>query len=168
MSVYDGAEFKGLNEAVKALDKFADDVAARRGALKGLGTLAESSAKARIVSGGPGPSGDIWAPWSARYQATRKQGFKGGKKTGHSLLRDTSALLASLQFEVVSDDLVQTGSNEEYAGVHQFGSSKASGRGAGIPARTYLGFSESELVEAQSVISGWVEATFETRFGRLA
>jgi phage virion morphogenesis protein len=168
MSVYSGASFEGLKEAVTALDRFADNIAARKGALEGLGTLAESGAKARIERGGPGPAGENWAAWSLGYAKTRKSGTKRGVKTGHSLLRDTSALLASIQFEAFSDR-VETGSNLVYAAVHQGGSVKTSGRGSGIPARPYLGFSDDEVTEAHEILSQWIDATFDASFGgRLA
>jgi phage virion morphogenesis protein len=164
MSVYSGAEFKGLNEAVTALNKFADNMAARKGALEGLGTLAESGAKARIAAGGPSPAGENWAAWSEDYAKTRKTGTKRGVKTGHGLLRDTSALMASIQFEANADQ-VETGSNLVYAAVQQGGSFKSSGRGSGIPARPYLGFSPTELDEAHAILSDWIQATFEVSFG---
>jgi phage virion morphogenesis protein len=164
MSVYGEAKFEGLNDAVKALDRFADNVAARKAALEGLGALAESGAKARIERGGPSPAGQAWAAWSPNYAKTRKSGVKGGVKTGHSLLRASSALLQSIQFEAFTDR-VETGSNLVYAAVHQGGSEKSSGRGSGIPARPYLGFSDAEIKEAHEILSQWIEATFEVSFG---
>jgi phage virion morphogenesis protein len=164
MSIYSGATFEGLSEVVTSLNRFADNVAARKSALEGLGALAESAAKARIISGGPSPAGENWAAWSPAYANTRKTGAKRGIKTGHSLLRDTSALLASIQFEAFTDR-VETGSNLVYAAVQHSGSTKSSGRGSRIPARPYLGFSDAEIAEAHAILSVWIDATFEVSFG---
>jgi phage virion morphogenesis protein len=176
MSVYSGAEFEGLKEAVSALDRFADNIAARRKALDQLGQLGTDAAQNRIYSQGPGPAGEIWPKLNKDYAAS----IKGGP-----MLQRSGGLYQSLQQEVIGDDAVLVGSNMQYAAVHQFGA-KITGKGGGnlvfnigarkvfvksvtIPARPYLGFSDAEIADAHTTLSQWIEATFEASFGgRLA
>lgn len=61
------------------------------------------------------------------------------KKDGSpATLKKHGLLWRSWRVTAVTDSSVDVGSDRPYAAVHQFGSSKTSGRGSGIPARPML------------------------------
>ncbi|HMI89803.1 MAG TPA: phage virion morphogenesis protein [Polyangiales bacterium] len=101
--------------------------------LDSIGQQQEDSARRRITETKRSPDGKRWAPWSERYRKTRK--------SHHSLLRSTGALVDSLDHQV-EGDVVVVGSNLKYAGVHLFGSEDEH-----TPARSFLdpdgGFADS-------------------------
>lgn len=68
-------------------------------------------------------------PWPARK-----------KPAPHSLLRKSGALWHSIRISELSNESVTVGSDRVYAAIQQFGSSKKSGRGSGIPARPFFPF----------------------------
>ncbi len=80
--------------------------------LDSVGSLVESQTKARIAAGGPAPSGQPWAAWSARYAKTRH--------AGQSLLFSEGRLLDSFTHDVVGEGVV-VGSVKPYARIHQLG-----------------------------------------------
>lgn len=105
-----------------------------------LGAVAEGGARRRIQDEKAGPDGAPWAPWSARYGASRRR--------GQSLLQQTGALGDALFTERRSDG-VEVGSALVYAAIHQLGG--AGTKRPGIPARPYLGVAtqdERDLADA--------------------
>ena len=63
---------------------------------------------------------------------------KGGGS--HQLLRKSGALWHSPRISELTNSSVSVGSDRIYAAIQQFGSSKKSGRGSGIPARPFFPF----------------------------
>jgi len=68
-------------------------------------------------------------PWPARK-----------KPAPHQLLRKTGTLMRSIRVVEVTNDKVTVASDRVYAAHQQFGSSKSSGRGSGVPARPFFPF----------------------------
>lgn len=101
--------------------------------LDAIGQQQEDSARRRIAETKVSPSGTPWAPWSAKYAATRG--------SQHSLLRGEGDLEDSLGHKVVgklgmfgfAGAAVDVGSNLEYAMVMLYGS-----QANNTPARPYL------------------------------
>jgi phage gpG-like protein len=75
--------------------------------LDNIGQQQEDAARRRISETKRTPDGKRWEPWSERYAKTRK--------SQHSLLRDSGALLDSFTHQV-QEDAVAVGSNMKYAG----------------------------------------------------
>lgn len=80
------------------------------------------------------------APWAARNPPTGTW----------SLLRKSGALWQSIRITEVTNDHVTVGSDRKYAAVHQFGSSKKSGRGSGIPARPFFPFTKEKKLTPEA------------------
>lgn len=121
------ARFKGLRPRDPAL-------------LDILGAVAEGGARRRIQEEKAGPDGAAWAPWSARYAATRR--------SGKSLLQGEGDLGDALFYERRSGG-VEVGSALVYAAIHQLGGEGT--KRPGIPARPYLGVAtqdERDLADA--------------------
>lgn len=94
------------------------------------------STKRRISSEKRAPDGTPWVAWSDDYEARKKPG---------TMLKMSGALLRSIQ-AIVGADLIEIGSDDIKAGVHQYGHTVSSGPFAGkhIPARPYLGLSDAD------------------------
>jgi|GEM_PF-1202358 len=71
------------------------------------------------------------------------------KKDGTlATLKKKGLLWRSWRVTNVTDEMVEVGSDRPYAAVHQFGSSKSTGRGGGIPARPMLPVVNGQLTDA--------------------
>lgn len=105
----------------------------------GIGTLVERQTKDRITDEKTAPDGTPWAPWSARYAATRNT----GSRRANSLLIDSENLLESIQ-DYSAGDTVRVGTRTPYSAIQQFG-------GRGIPARPYLGLSDANRREIEEL-----------------
>ncbi|MBE7497084.1 MAG: phage virion morphogenesis protein [Verrucomicrobiaceae bacterium] len=68
-------------------------------------------------------------------------------KLPHPLLVRSGDLRASLYHKVNGDEVVIGSPKKDYAAHHQLGSSKASGRGSGIPARPYFPVLNGQLTD---------------------
>lgn len=136
-------------EGLEALEARLDRLAAIEfsALLEEVGALATSVAQERITATKRAPDGGTWAPWSAGYAKRRR--------SQATLLQDEGHLWQSIQ-HLVTGDRVAVGSNLAYAGVHQKGSSKSSGRGGGIPARPYLGVGPEEEQAIQLLAHGFI------------
>lgn len=110
-----------------------------------IGELVVNQVKERIATGKQSPEGIPWAPWSARYAATRE--------ARHSLLVDNGnpGLLESIG-NYVSGNEIRVGTNLIYAATHQFGSEDGD-----IPARPYLGLSQPNRVEIEDLVVDLIE-----------
>lgn len=84
------------------------------------------------------PSGEPWAALSPQYAA-----YKAKKGKGNRILKFEGALSQRTAYNY-DDRGVEFGSPMKYARVHQFGSTKASGRGSGIKPRPWLGVSDQD------------------------
>ncbi|MDX2109198.1 MAG: phage virion morphogenesis protein [Verrucomicrobiota bacterium] len=107
-----------------------------------IGGVVESQTRRRIASEKTDVDGKPWKAWSPRYARHAR--------AGGSLLQRSGRLLDSITYKVEGDDSVRIGSNLVYARTHQ------EGRG-GIPARPFLGVSESNQDELQAVLDAWIQ-----------
>lgn len=101
--------------------------------------VVESQTRRRILEDKAGPDGDPWADWSPAYAATRHG--------GQSLLQGRGDLLDSIFGEARGGTGV-VGTNMIYGAVQQLGSR---GEG-GVPARPFLGISDPDFAELESVL----------------
>jgi len=135
-------------------------VNARMGALRTLdkhslmdaiGFAVENQTRERIQDEKESPAGKPWQAWTARYARTRNG--------GQSLLQGEGDLLDSLTYDVTDDgEAVDVGSPLVYAAIHQFGGAADMAPGpAAIPARPYLGLSEDNQSEIESVVAHWLD-----------
>jgi phage virion morphogenesis protein len=111
------------------------------------------STKRRISSEKRAPDGTPWRAWSDAYKARKKPG---------SMLNQSHALLRSVQ-SIVGSDVIEHGSNDIKAGVHNFGHTITSGpfRGVHIPQRQFLGLSDAD----ESLISSRMIEDVRVRLG---
>jgi phage virion morphogenesis protein len=116
--------------------------------LDNIGAEVVSQTQSRISDDKADPDGTPWAEWTDRYAGTRN--------SGQSLLEDSGRLNNSISHLVVGDT-VEVGSNLVYAGHHQFGSEKKSGRGSGVPARQFLGLSDHNMDEVEIIVNNFIE-----------
>ena len=126
----------------------------RRALLQQLAGVAESQTRERITSGAEkAPDGEPWQAWTARYAATRHG--------NNSMLDGEGNLADSITSEIEGDEAL-IGSNLVYAAIHQHGGTPDMAPGpAGIPAREYLGFSQDNLDEIESVADRWLDKHLE-------
>ena len=108
-----------------------------------VGARVESQTRRRIEEQEGAPDGTPWTEWSDSYAATRH--------SNHGFLLGESDLLDSLDYQVHADS-VEIGTNLIYAATHQFGDDDR-----GIPARPFLGLSDDNEHELESVVNGYLE-----------
>lgn len=113
-----------------------------------VGQLVEDQTKRRIADDKTSPEGTAWAAWSPAYAATR-----GAK---HSLLvgEGNPGLLESIQ-NYTEGNLIRVGTPLVYGAIHQKGGADV-GK-PGLPAREYLGISDSNAGEIGELVIGMVE-----------
>jgi phage virion morphogenesis protein len=119
-----------------------DAVGARAELLDIIGGLVEDQTRRRFLTEKSGPDGAAWLPWSGPYAATRHG--------NQSLLIDTGRMEKSITHNIYADE-VHIGTNLIYGATHQFGSKK-------IPARPFLGLSQDNVDEIQSVVDEYFTA----------
>ncbi|EGU37663.1 phage virion morphogenesis protein, partial [Vibrio scophthalmi] len=105
---------EGLDDTLNRLNRMMDNVAAidtEQMMLKVSG-LMESQTRNRIANEKTSPDGVPWPVWS--------QGYAKGREGGHALLEASGLLLDSLSNYATKTEAV-TGSNRDYASVHQDG-----------------------------------------------
>lgn len=125
----------------------------RRELLEQLAGVAESQTRRRISEEQKSPGGEPWQAWSANYAATRHG--------GQSLLQGEGDLVDSITSEIEGDEAL-IGSNLVYAAIQQHGGTPDMAPGpAGIPAREYLGFSQDNLDEIETVADRWLDKHLE-------
>jgi len=103
-----------------------------------------------------GPDGKPWAKLSEAQVRRRQKKYGNAPMT---ILRMRGHLAGSINYQVV-DGFLKIGTGKEvddYAAIHQFGGEAGRGLKAIIPARPYLGFSDSDmdLVENEAVEFFW-------------
>ena len=109
--------------------------------------LIEDQTKLRIADDKTAPDGTPWAPWSARYAATRNT----GNAIRHSLLVGEGDLRDSIQNYTTGPAAV-VGTPLIYGATHQFGSANGA-----IPARPYLGLSADNRTAIEDLVIGRIE-----------
>lgn len=145
---YDLASVARLQERIAKLGNLD-----RRDLLEQLAGVAENQTRRRISEEQQSPDGEPWQAWSANYAATRHG--------GQSLLQGEGDLVDSITSEIEGDEAL-IGSNLIYAAIHQHGGTPDMAPGpAGIPAREYLGFSQDNLDEIESVADRWLDKHLE-------
>lgn len=125
-------------------------VADKRGLMDAIGFTVENQARDRIAHEKESPGGEPWKPWSPNYAKTRA--------AGQSLLQAGGDLLDTLTYVVDIDGSgVEIGSNQPYAAIQQFGGTEDMAPGpAAIRARPYLGISDDNKEELESVALDWL------------
>lgn len=108
-----------------------------------VGALIESSTQRRIQEEKRSPEGEPWALRSPSYSQSRRP--------GQSILISDGDLLASIQ-NYSTGDVARVGTNMVYGAVHQLGSDGDQN----IPARPYLGLSESDETDINRLVIGEV------------
>lgn len=92
------------------------------------------------------PDGQKWKPLT---ESTNRRRKKRHKRENMKILQDTGELRRSIAYEA-NDDSVRVGSKLKYARTHQFGRGK-------IPARPFLGVTESEKEHITSMFSQYLK-----------
>lgn len=147
MAVKSGASLNwgGLD---KRLGKLAEIMAKRQAMLSAVGEALVSSTNQRFQDG-KGPDGKTWEPSARAWEDGVDDGGFG--KT----LADTGRLMHSIDYATTPDS-VMVGSNVAYARIHQMGGKAGRGRKVSIPARPYLGVSEEDKEEVQTIIADFM------------
>lgn len=109
--------------------------------LMDLAQAGENQTKRRLTDDKHGPHGEVWPEWSPGYAKTRHG--------GQSKLESTGALVDSIN-AFADRQTAGWGTNLKYAATHQFG------RDA-IPARPFLGVSESDAQELLDLAEDWLD-----------
>lgn len=125
------------------LDALADLDAS--GLQEGLAAEVEDQTRRRISEEKAAPDGAEWPDLSAKYAAKKAHVSSGG------LLESGGDLLDSIHSEL-SGGAVEVGSNLVYAAPHQYGWDKKN-----IPQREYLGLSDENKRDLDSLVSDWLE-----------
>lgn len=121
-------------KALRSLSQIAQNLQQGKKLHGMLGEALRQIHKVRFEKEQASPEGEKWQPLSPKYRAKKK------RNADKVLIRD--GYLKNLLRYQTNDSGVVFGSDRKYARLHQFGSSKASGRGSGIPARPWLGVSK--------------------------
>lgn len=122
------------DNALRSLNRTAESLKQGKKLYGLLGEALRTIHKERFEKEQASPDGEKWVALSPRYQAKKR------KNADKVLIRD-GALKNTLRYQT-SDKGMVFGSDRKYARLHQFGSTKSSGRGSGIPARPWLGVSK--------------------------
>ena len=142
----DGVRYLSLG-----LDRTARRMRDTRGLMQQLGAAVESQTKRRIQEEKTAPDGTPWKPWSPGYAATRHG--------NHSLLVNQGHLLNSIRWALAGAELVNIGTNLEYAPYHQGGVPWHTSRElGGIPARPFLDVEfehRDNLDELDNILGDW-------------
>ena len=97
--------------------------------------------------------------WPDLAPSTKRQRAKIGKWPGRILQMSAAGLSASIQPDV-GDDYAQVGTNKVYAAIHQFGGKAGRNRETTIPARPYLGLSNTDKDVIVEIISQHLTDSF--------
>lgn len=137
--------YVNADEVAQALNAFSQR--AMSDLSKTMGALVEGQTKRRINVEKTAPDGAPWPPLMA--STVRKKGNaniligKGGGGSG---------LLGSISYTASASEAI-IGTNKEYAPFLQEGTSR-------MPARTFLGISDENMVEIRKAVDAWVDANF--------
>lgn len=155
-----------------ALEKLVDRLENPRKLMQDIGEFMVGSTKARFTQG-VDPEG---TPWAAKSLATIASYRSRAGKSPNSrvdvrpLFGPTGTLSSTINYEA-SDEGVLVGSARVYAAVMQFGAKKgefgSTKRGqpipfGNIPARPYLGVSDSDRTSLGEIIAEWLSEGIDT------
>lgn len=136
------ADFSGIYAwADKALAALADTSAP----LAEAAQVGEDAIKRRIQSDKTTPDGEAWAPWSLGTSKARER--RG--TSGNGLLYDSGKLLNSISASLAPGAL-SIAPTVDYAGFLDGGTSR-------MPAREFMGWSESDEEEISAVFAAWFD-----------
>ena len=99
--------------------------------------------------------------WPDLAQSTKDQRAKKGKWPGKILQQSAGGLAASISQDS-NREFAAAGSNKLYAAIHQFGGEAGRNHAVTIPARPYLGLSETGKLEIFDIISDHLEHALKT------
>lgn len=129
---FDARELKRLLDRITQIERKLQ----ASGTLKRLlGAILKRQTQDRITSEKAAPDGRPWAPWSDSYGKTRT--------AGHSLLRDTDALLNSIHARVTQEGAAVT-SALPYSGANQ-------------KTRPFMGVSKGNEQEIEDFVDSWLQ-----------
>ncbi len=124
------------------------------------------------------PNGKPWQPlswwtlflrgggrkgWHKRNRSKAKKGTME-KISGAKILRASNRLFQSLT-SVVTNSEIQLGSNVIYARIHQYGGQAGRGKKVTIPARPYLGISDSDAAMIDEAVAEYFAARLPSEAG---
>ena len=138
----DLAQLESINKRLAILTK-----ADTHGLLENVGGAVESQTRRRLAIDKTGPDGTRWPEWSPGHAATRHG--------GHSLLESHGYLVDSIHFAIEGNQ-VRVGSELIYAPTHQHGDDRRN-----IPARPFLGLSDSDKKEIQDVAGDYLASLIQ-------
>lgn len=142
-------EHEGLEQLRKRLERLG--LLGDKKLLSQLAAAGESQTRRRITDEQADPEGSAWLALSPGYEARKAQKSSGG------LLEFQGNLVDSVN-AFVDDDIAGWGSNLDYAAIQHFGGASGMPPGpAAIPARAYLGLSESNVEEMMNIIDNYVD-----------
>lgn len=125
--------------------------------MEAVGQILQSGTQQRFVDQ-QAPDG---TPWAALSPVTLDRRRKAG--SGAQILRDTGRLMNSISYKV-NGDSVKVFTNVIYAGTHQLGARQGAYRASppipwgNIPARPFLGYSQSDNDAVLEVLQGYLQA----------
>lgn len=157
----------------KALLGAARRLSERQLLMDGIGEMMVSSTLQRFEDE-EGPDGKAWRPSiratpSEDTRAPVRRGKDGrllkgsgrkikGRKGGKTLT-DTARLRGSIEHRATGDEVTVgsvTGSNVEYARIHQMGGMAGRGKSVELPARPFLGASEQDVEDIREMIGDFL------------
>lgn len=157
----------------KALLGAARRLSERQLLMDGIGEMMVSSTLQRFEDE-EGPDGKAWRPSiratpSEDTRAPVRRGKDGrllkgsgrkikGRKGGKTLT-DTARLRGSIEHRATGDEVTVgsvTGSNVEYARIHQMGGMAGRGKSVELPARPFLGASEQDAEDIREMIGDFL------------
>jgi len=117
-----------------------------------LGNVLSNSAQDRFDTN-IDPEGRAWKPSKRVLGAKGKNGKPGGRT-----LTDTGRLKGSIHATAYEDRVeVVTGTDVEYARIHQLGGDAGRNHATKLPARPYLGMSAEDERIVHAVVEGFIE-----------
>lgn len=137
-----------MRALAKRLGKLADTVEKSGHLPRIIGAVVESQTRLRLAHEKTDPEGNAWAPLSDRWASRKSRRSSGG------ILEYQGDLLDSITHRAMKTRVL-VGSNLTYAAAHQHGYAPG-----GVPARPYLGLSESNRKDLMDEILGWVRRQF--------
>lgn len=118
------------------------------------------------------PDGNAWAPLKPSTILARARRLSGGKGirkkdgslrsnavrtiSGAKILQDRGTLRSSISVQNVTANSVTVGTKIAYAAIHQFGGQTGRGRKVRIPARPYIGITQSASKDIVSMLQTYL------------
>ena len=148
-------------QVLKALRQLADNVDNPVSALKGIGEVLVESTKERFVSK-TNPDGTPWKDNSPVTINTPRGESNWIKGENDPLIGESGALEKEIHYNLVGSDELEVGNSMEYAAMQQFGGRKSEfgNLGGDIPARPFLGVSDSDEKQIIDIVGDHIMGKF--------